>query len=600
MSFTRPDLLILALLLPALIALAVAGYARRRARVARGLGDPDLIGRLGGGDLARFPIRRLVLLCTAAAALGITAAGPRWGRGARDDERASALNVVLALDISRSMFAADLEPNRLERERLFARRLLRELAGNRLGMVVFAGRAYVLSPLTVDHSALNLYLDALDPEIVSQGGSSIAAAITQATDLARGSEEVGGDRAVILMTDGEALEDVAAVRDAAERAARANVSVVTIGIGTAAGSPIPEVDTRTGRIAGYKRDPGSGEVVVSKLDEALLREVAELSGGAYVALDRAGSVDAVVEALRGLERTEVQGGRALERPERFAIFIAIALLLIALDAVWPRLAAARARLAMSPTPPGAAAQRNGFARGSFGRAAMALALLASLGFGIGDVERGNRHYRAGRFAEAAAAYEAAIRDGNASPEVRYNLGTALLQLGRYAEAEEQLRQALEAVEPELRQRAYYNLGNRFLGAARSSAEPQNQQQLLDAAVEAYKRALRLDPSDVDAKWNLEMALREQEERPQPPPQSGEGEQQQDQDQGEQQQQSGGGSGGADRSEQEGPRDPGSAARNEMSRDQADRILSAVEQDERDLTRERLRKGQRRTPVTRDW
>ncbi len=119
-------------------------------------------------------------------------------------------------------------------------------------------------------------------------------------------------------------------------------------------------------------------------------------------------------------------------------------------------------------------------------------------------------------------------------------------------------------------------------------------------MEAYKRALRLDPSDVDAKWNLEMALREQEDQPQPPPQSGEGEQQQDQDQGEQQQQSGGGSGGADPSQQQGPRDPGSAARDEMSRDQADRILSAVEQDERDLTRERLRKGQRRTPVARDW
>jgi Ca-activated chloride channel family protein len=600
-SFARSDLLALALLLPALVAFAIWAYARRRAFVARTLGDPVLVRRLGGGDLERFPWRRLFLLCLAAAALGMAAAGPRWGRRF-GEEQASAVNVVLALDISKSMLAPDVRPNRLERERLFVRRLLREMAGDRMGMVVFAGRAYVLSPLTVDHSALNLYLDALDPDIVSQGGSSIAAAIAQATDLARASAEAGGDRAVVVVSDGEALEDVSGVRAAAERASRAGVTLFTVGIGTTAGSPVPEVNPQTGEISGYKRDPTTNEVIVSRLGESLLREIAQIGGGRYVNVEDAGALNDMLAALRGLERSALQGGRRIEPRDRFALFVALALLLLTLDAAWPRLAqvrAARRTVMGAPDSITAAASGSAAARasGAFGRVAIVLLLSATLGFGIGDVERGNRLYRAGRYEEAVEAYQAAVRSGKASPQVRYNLGTALLQLGRYEEADQQLQLALEGVDPDLRQRALYNLGNRFLSAARESAEPQAQGPLLEAAVEAYKRALRLEPSDPDAKWNLEMALREQQDQQQ---QQQPGSSEQDPDQPQQDQQQGGGGSSSRASDQDGPTDPGAADQNQMSRDQADRILSAVEQDERDLTRQKLRKGQRRTPVARDW
>lgn len=614
MSFARPDLLVLAALLPLLAAVAMWGYARRRSRVARALGDPLLVARLGGGDLHRFPSRRLVLLVLAAAALGIAAAGPRWGRRPAE-EQASALNIVLALDISKSMLAADVTPNRLERERIFVRRLLASMSGDRLGMVVFAGRAYVLSPLTVDHSALNLYLDALEPEIVSQGGSSVAAAIAQATDLARGSDQAGGDRAVLLVSDGEALEERADVRAVAERAARANVRIFTVGIGTPQGAPVPERDPQTGEVLGYKREPGNDEVVVSRLDERLLRDVAETTGGRYVNLMQAGAMDEILSALRGMERTAIEGGRRVEQPERFAIFVAIALLLLALDAAWPILVerremrAGRSRLnghtAVSPpdSSDGPVPRTQKILGARRGARAMQQALLFALvlgtqGFGPGDLERGNRLYREGRFEEAVQAYQAALRDGNGSPQLRYNLGTALLRLGRHEEAEEQLRLALDDVDADLRQRAYYNLGNRYLEAARSAEDAQQQTQLLDAAVESYKRALRLRPDDSDAKWNLELALREREEPPpQPQPQQGQGEPQ-EQDESQDQPQSGGGSSGG-----ESDRDPGQdrgGSSDRMSQEQADRILSAIEQDERDLTREKLRRGQRRTPVARDW
>src|SRR5690606_7760622 len=206
-SFARPDLLWLALLLPALAAAAVLGYGRRRRRVARLLGAPELVRRLGASDLEKPVVGRLVLIALAAAALGVAAAGPRWGWTAVE-QHGRARNIVLALDVSKSMLARDLSPNRLERARLLARRLLRELRGGRLGLVAFAGRAYILAPLTIDHGALELYVDALDPEIVSYGGSSLAAALRQATDLALGEDGTGGrDRAVVLVTDGEAHEE---------------------------------------------------------------------------------------------------------------------------------------------------------------------------------------------------------------------------------------------------------------------------------------------------------------------------------------------------------------------------------------------------------
>ncbi|HEY8484615.1 MAG TPA: tetratricopeptide repeat protein [Longimicrobiales bacterium] len=233
-----------------------------------------------------------------------------------------------------------------------------------------------------------------------------------------------------------------------------------------------------------------------------------------------------------------------------------------------------------------------------------LALVAWLAlppFGTGDVERGNRLYREGRYAEAVEAYRAALASGRASPELHYNLGTALLQLGRYAEAERHLREAVRAADPELRHRAYYNLGNRYLLEARDGKpDEEARTRLLDEAVDAYKEALRLRPGDQDAKWNLELALRDREEQPQgssgPSTQGQQGEQ--GGGGGGQQQATppprGGGGGGADYPD-------GYDAPPPMSREEAERILRATGQDERELFRSRLRRaGQRETPVLRDW
>jgi tetratricopeptide (TPR) repeat protein len=193
-----------------------------------------------------------------------------------------------------------------------------------------------------------------------------------------------------------------------------------------------------------------------------------------------------------------------------------------------------------------------------------------------------------------------LKGGVDTPELHYNLGTALLQLGREDEADQQLQLALRARDQQIRQRAYFNTGYRSLIQGRRGGEGANEK--LDASIESYKRSLRLDPTDMDSKWNLELALREKEKQKKNP----QGGQNNPQSQGsDDDQKNKGQSGAAGQNAGQASAGQGTNQGNEMqqrpmSREQADRILSAIEQDERQLTREKLRKGQRRTPVARDW
>jgi Ca-activated chloride channel family protein len=586
MTFTERDLLFLVVLLPALVAFGISRYARRRRRVAAALGDARLLPRLGAAGLQRFPWLRMALLVTAAVSLGVAAAGPRWG--VSEERRESRTrSIVLAIDISKSMLARDLQPNRLERERIVARRVLRELAADRIGLVVFAGRAYILSPLTSDHSALQLYVDALDPEMVSQGGSSVAAALNQATDLARGPTGRAQGAAVVLMSDGEALEEEEEVLQATRRAARSGVTVHTVGFGTEAGSRIPDYALGSRDLTGYKKDP-LGNTVVTRLDERLLRTVAEEAGGRYFRADQPGAAASLLRELRDLERSTGEARNRMERKDRSWWFIALALALVVLDHVLTRRREHRSGSALLR---GAVPMR---------RAAVFL-LFALVAWSIGELERGNRHYRAGRYAQAVREYEAALRKGVNSPELHYNLATALLQLGRAEEADPHFQRAAQARDPVLRQRVHFNTGYRHLEAGRSGGEKAAQQ--LEAAIESYKHALRSRPDDQDAKWNLELALREQEKQKDSPQSGGsESPQSQGSDADQQTRARSGGAGSTPAQSSAGQgQDQGSTMQNRpMSREQADRILSAIEQDERELTREKLRKGQRRTAVARDW
>ena len=232
--------------------------------------------------------------------------------------------------------------------------------------------------------------------------------------------------------------------------------------------------------------------------------------------------------------------------------------------------------------------------------ALVVVVLASTAGVLGGFERGNRLFRAGEYEEAVAEYRSALQDGDDSPVLRYNLGTALLELGRYEEAQQHLEAALDAVDPSLRQYVHYNLGQRFLEDARRSDDPRAGPALYDAAVEAYRQALRLRPDDVDAKWNYELALRERQEQMQQQSGGGSGDEEDERprppgDEG------GGGSGEPPEDpDEQGPPPQPRAGQQPLTPEQAERILSGVEQDERELFRDKLRQGSPQPRTARDW
>lgn len=327
-----PFLLHLIALLPVLVLVGVLLWWRRRREVAEALGDPALVRRLAGTDLRAFPRRRAALLLPAAALLGVAAAGPRWGT-ARGAPNATQGDVVLVLDASNSMLAEDVPPSRLEREREAARVLVDRLGG-RVGLVAFGGSGQVLSPLTSDAPALHLYLDALSPDIVNQSGTSLYSALRHALELLGPAGPGGSPGSIVLVSDGEALDPPRMVDLSVEEAVRRGVPVHTVGIGTAAGAPVPDVDDLSGRRIGFKREP-DGSVATSRLDEATLRRIAQATGGTYTAATDARSLATLAAAAgRGGRATRARGESLPDN--RYAWPLALALLLVAVDALAER------------------------------------------------------------------------------------------------------------------------------------------------------------------------------------------------------------------------------------------------------------------------
>ena len=329
-----PFLLHLIALFPALLLAGVLLWWRRRREVASALGDAALVRRMAGTDLRAFPWRRAALLLPAAALLGVAAAGPRWGVAA--DPGAARGDVVLVLDASNSMLAEDVRPNRLAREREAARALVARLAGSRVGLVAFGGSGHVLSPLTGDASALHLYLDALSPEIVNQSGTSLYSALRQALALLGPAGADGGaPGSIILVTDGEALDPPRLVDLSLQDAAENGVPIHTVGVGTAAGAPVPDHDEITGQRIGFKREP-DGRQAVSRLDAATLQRIARATGGTYTlaGADPRGLAEVAAAAARGGRAAR---GRGESLPDnRYEWFLGFALALIAADALVER------------------------------------------------------------------------------------------------------------------------------------------------------------------------------------------------------------------------------------------------------------------------
>ena len=532
------------------IAILLLWSYRRRARRLRRLASDALLPRLVPPSSTRAPWIRALLLGGAVLCAGVAFAGPRWGTE-QAIERGSGVDMVLALDASLSMLATDARPNRLERMKEEARRLLALSTGDRVGLIAFAGRSYILTPLTVDRGALELFLDNLDPSVVGQAGSSLSRAIRQGTDLLVATQ-TSSDRALIVMSDGEAFEPEEEVAAAAAHAAESGVTLIAVGFGTEQGSTIP---VRTAQGTSMKRDE-DGHVVTTRYTPEMLKAAVTAAHGVFIdaaATDKAVRIRIALASLRRQARaTETESTRRA----RFQLFLTPALLLVLLDSLLAR------RRGRRPRAPAAATAT-----------AVAVCLLcvpAALRAQSGDT--GDKLYKAARYPEAAAEYQREIQEHADSPRLEYNLGTALLQTGQLDDAVASLeRAATTAGAPDLRYSALYNLGLAYLKQARDT-KSSDASSALSAAAEAYKRALQLRPQEIAAKWNYELATSEKSH-----------------------------AGGGDykpnpQAKQQVPR-PSTG----LDKRQAEELLSSAQREERDVQARKQRENEpERPPAGKDW
>ena len=485
--------LLLILLIPLMFTAYWLMRRLRKRRIAR-FGDPELVARLTPEVPRRKGWMKLTLLSIALLFLAIGMARPQLGAILKEKEIKGA-EIMVVLDVSNSMLAEDYSPNRLERAKLAISKLVDELQGDRIGLIIFAGESFVQLPITSDYVSAKIFLNSITTESVPVQGTALGEAIRTAI---RGfTSESEHSRAIILITDGENHEDdpVAAARDAVD---------MCIGVGSPEGKPIP-MD------GGLLKDK-DGNIVVTRLDEQTLRDIASAGQGLYV---RAGNTEfglnPVIDEIRTLQDKEFQSVVFEEFDEQYMYFFAIALVFLLLE------------FFMSDT-------RN--RRSLFGRSGRTLAVLAALlvlspavlsaQSDRSEVRAGNRDFKKGLYREAEIDYKRALIADSASVTAKYNLGNALYKAESYNEAElyfKDLGDTLKNLSPSRASDYFHNSGNLAL-----------KQKKYQEAVEAFKESLRLEPDNFETKSNLAYAqkmLKDQQQN-----QQSQNQQQQQQDQPE--------------------------------------------------------------------
>jgi Ca-activated chloride channel family protein len=332
MRFAAPELLWLLLASPLGLAVSVWLGARRRRELVRFAGGPQWTGRFSGAVSRHRRAAAALLFHVALVTAVLALARPQWGRRL-EPLTARGADIVIVLDASLSMAAEDVAPRRLEQAKHSIGTLLGALAGDRVGLVVFAGEASLSCPLTVDRAALDLLLDAVETDSVPLGGSALARALAVAAAAfggAPGPEGRERGRAVVLFSDGE--DHGGEVDQAAAELSRRGVPVYTVGCGTTEGAPIALRDAR-GNLAGYKKDR-EGNLVTTRLDESVLERLALATGGRYYRATGGGvELAEIARALGHLEQGDLGTELRIHYEERFQLPLLVAWLALAAQAL---------------------------------------------------------------------------------------------------------------------------------------------------------------------------------------------------------------------------------------------------------------------------
>lgn len=320
--FANPEFLYLLLVLPAMVLFFVLNIIRRNKSI-RKLGDPELVQKLIPEVSRMRPILKFLFQLSAVTSVIIILSRPQFGSKIEEVKK-HGVEVIIALDVSNSMLAEDIQPNRLVRAKQAISRLVDNLENDKIGLIVFAGDAYTQIPVTTDYVSAKMFLSTINPDMVPKQGTSIGTAI----NLGLKSFSPGEDksRALIIITDGENHEDDPVT--AAGDAAKAGVVIHTIGIGSADGVPVPV--TIEGR-KDYLKDP-EGNTVITRLDEEILKKIAASTNGSYVRASNSNiGLDEIFGEIRKMKKEELESTMYTEYNDQFQIFAALSLILLLTD-----------------------------------------------------------------------------------------------------------------------------------------------------------------------------------------------------------------------------------------------------------------------------
>jgi tetratricopeptide (TPR) repeat protein len=586
LRFAHPEYLWALWALP-LVAVGFFLLYRWRRRLLRRFAAEPLLPQLAPDvSIAKRTFKHgLVLL--AMASLIVAVADPQVGTRLEEVKR-KGIDLFVALDVSLSMKAEDIRPSRLEKAKRDVSDLFRKLQGDRVGLVVFAGEAFVQFPLTADYSAADLFINAVDVDAVPVPGTMIGNAIDLSLRSFR--KDLPTQKAIIVLSDGENTEgDVAG---AVERAKKEGVRVYTVGMGTPEGAPIPVYTN--GERTDYHRDR-AGNIVLTKLDESALQQIALATGGSYERATSGGNeVNDIYKELSGLQKTELGSLQVTGFEDQFQYPLALAIILLILDTM---LSERRGRIMlriMRIIPIGRLLP-------------LAIVLVVSPARAQtvrSHVSSGNDAYTKNRFSDAEAEYKKALEIDPSSRVAQMNLGNAYYKQQRFDEAHRAYNNGVTtAKSPNDQSMAYYDLGNTLF---RSNKLPES--------IEAYKQALRLKPSDEDARYNYLLAKDRLKQQQNQKKQGGKNNQnqnqqnqqnqqqqnqnQQDQQKNQQQQQP-----QPQQSKQDQTRQQQSQAqqqKNQMPKEEADRILEALRNNEKEIQKQLRKRQAAKVRVEKDW
>jgi Ca-activated chloride channel family protein len=464
MKFFRIEMLFLIWTVPLLLLVFILGI-KKRTKILTGFASARGLAAIAPRQM--YTRRRWIktaLILPALFFMAVALSGPQYGYRWQEIER-KGIDIIIALDCSRSMLATDIKPSRLDRAKREVFDLLGMLKGDRVGLVAFAGTAFLQCPLTIDYEAFYLFLNVLSPEFLPVGGTDIPGAVI--TALSGFNHKDNSAKAVILITDGEST--TGDPMSAAEKAKAAGVKLFTIGVGKDDGVPVPNEQ------GGFKKD-ASGKIVITRLDEGSLKKMALLTGGTYVR-SVAGDMDldAVYNSeIRGkMDVSTLSSGRKQVWEDRYQWFLILALVMLIADLLLPsttkavRVPILLLALVCSPS----------------------LALASDV---YQSIQKGLEAYQSQDY-EAALKYfiDAQLEDPDRS-EILYNIGSAYYKLGDFNAALENYSHVLNSENKSIKHKALYNRGN-----------ANYRMNKLEDAISDYEAALKIDPGDQEARQNLD-------------------------------------------------------------------------------------------------